>query len=316
MPKIYVVTGGAGFIGSHIADRLLKDGHTVRVVDNMLTGKETHLEHLRRLNASLEYYPVSITDYETLPPIFAGAEVIFHQAALPSVPRSVANPLETHAHCVTGTLHVLNAARESGVRRVVYAASSSAYGDAEGDYKVETMTPNPISPYGAAKLAAEYYCQVFYRVYGLETVCLRYFNVFGARQDPASQYAAVIPKFITMMLAGKTPVIFGDGRQSRDFTYIDNVVHGNLLAADAPDARGEVMNLATGGRISLLELVAKINALLGTDIAPILGEARAGDILHSRAGIEKARELLDFSPIVDFDEGLRRTVAWYQAHQS
>ncbi len=316
MSKIYIVTGGAGFIGSHIAERLLTEGHTVRVVDNMLTGKESHLAHLRRLNASLEYYPVSITDYEALPPIFAGAEVVFHQAALPSVPRSVANPLETHAHCVTGTLHVLNAARESGVRRVVYAASSSAYGDAEGDYKVETMPPNPISPYGAAKLAAEYYCQVFYRVYGLETVCLRYFNVFGARQDPASQYAAVIPKFITMMLAGKAPVIFGDGTQSRDFTYIDNVVHGNLLAASAPDACGEVMNLATGGRISLLELVAKINALLGTDIASILGDPRPGDILHSRASIEKARELLDFSPIVDFDEGLRRTVAWYQVHSS
>lgn len=316
MSKIYVVTGGAGFIGSHIAERLLKDGHTVRVVDNLLTGKEAHLEYLRGLNAALEYYPVSITDYETLPPIFAGADVIFHQAALPSVPRSVANPLETHAHCVTGTLHVLNAARESGVRRVVYAASSSAYGDVEGEYKVETMPPNPISPYGAAKLAAEYYCQVFYRVYGLETVCLRYFNVFGARQDPASQYAAVIPKFITTMLAGKAPLIYGDGTQSRDFTYIDNVIHGNLLAAEAPDARGEVMNLATGGRVSLLELVEKINAILGTDIAPEHTEPRSGDILHSRAGIDKARDLLDFSPIVDFDEGLRRTVVWYQENNS
>jgi nucleoside-diphosphate-sugar epimerase len=228
------------------------------------------------------------------------------------VPRSVAEPLETHAHCVTGTLHVLKAASDSKVRRVVYAASSSAYGDAEGDSKVETMPPAPISPYGAAKLAAEYYCQVWHHVYGLETVCLRYFNVFGARQDPESEYAAVIPKFITKMLAGNQPTIFGDGTQSRDFTYIDNVVHGNLLAAEAPDASGEMMNLATGGSVTLLDLVSKINHILGKDIAPILAAPRPGDILHSRANIEKAQDLLDFSPVVSFDEGLARTVNWYQ----
>jgi UDP-glucose 4-epimerase len=312
--RIYVVTGGAGFIGSHIAERLLRDGHTVRVIDNLLTGKPSNLEYLRSLDGDLTIHETSILELDKLRSIVAGAEVIYHQAALPSVPRSVADPIETHENCVTGTLYVLQAARENNVRRVVYAASSSAYGDAEGDAKIETMSPHPISPYGVAKLAAEYYCQVFYRVYGLETVCLRYFNVFGARQDPTSQYAAVIPKFITAMLAGKPPLIFGDGSQTRDFTYIDNVVHGNLLAADSPDAVGEMMNLATGGRVGLLELVDKLNVILGTQFAPDLAPPRSGDIQHSRANVDKARDLLDFAPIVTFDEGLRRTAAWYQEH--
>jgi len=312
--KIYVVTGGAGFIGSHIAARLLQDGQTVRVVDNLLTGKQENLDYLHSLDGDLSIHPVSITEFEALHPVFEGAEVIFHQAALPSVPLSIEKPLETHAHCVTGTLHVLKAAQESGVRRVVYAASSSAYGDQEGDFKVETMSPDPISPYGAAKLAAEYYCKVFYAAYGLETVALRYFNVFGTRQDPQSQYAAVIPKFITLMLAGKRPIIFGDGTQSRDFTYVDNVVHGNLLAATAPDAAGEMMNLAMGGQVALNELVGLLNKVMGMAIEPIYADPRPGDILHSRAGIEKAQELLDFAPIVTFEEGLRRTVAWYRAN--
>lgn len=315
MSKTYVVTGGAGFIGSHIAARLLKDGNTVRIVDNMLTGKPGHLEHLKSLNGDLAIHKTSITEFETLHPIFEGAEVIYHQAALPSVPLSVERPLETHLHCVTGTLHVLKAAQETGVRRVVYAASSSAYGDQEGEFKVETMSPEPISPYGVAKLAGEYYAQAFFHVYGLETVCLRYFNVFGARQDPNSMYAAVIPKFITSMLEGKQPIIFGDGHQSRDFTYIDNVVHGNLLAAEAPEASGQVMNMALGGRISLLELVEKLNAILGTNIDPIHEPPRQGDILHSQADINKATELLDFAPIVSFDEGLRRTVEWYKENE-
>jgi len=312
---IYVVTGGAGFIGSHIASRLIQDGQTVRVIDNMLTGNEKNLDHLRSLDGDLSIHNVSITEFETLHPIFEGAEVVFHQAALPSVPLSIDNPLATHANCVTGTLHVLKAAQESGVRRVVYAASSSAYGDQEGESKVETMTPDPISPYGVAKLAGEYYCKAFHAVYGLETVALRYFNVFGARQDPNSQYAAVIPKFITRMLANQQPVIYGDGTQSRDFTYIDNVVHGNLLAASAPDAAGETMNLAMGGQISLNDLVTMLNKLLGTDFAPMYDPPRSGDILHSQAGIEKAQELLDFAPIVSFEEGLRRTVEWYRQKQ-
>lgn len=307
----YVVTGGAGFIGSHIAERLLKDGHEVRVVDNLLTGRASNLEYLQSLDADLHIHNVSITDYDDLLPIFDGAEVIFHQAALPSVPRSVEEPLLTHAHCVTGTLHVLEAARNSGVRRVVYAASSSAYGDAKEDKKIETLSPDPISPYGVAKLAGEYYMKVYHTVYGLETVALRYFNVFGARQDPTSQYAAVIPKFITLMAEDKSPIIYGTGEQSRDFTYIDNVVHGNLLAADAPDASGQVMNLATGGNVNLMELVEKLNAVMGTDIAPQHDAPRPGDIMHSSANIDKATELLDFAPIVSFEEGLRRTVAFY-----
>lgn len=311
--KSYVVTGGAGFIGSHIAEHLLKDGHQVRVVDNLLTGKQVYLDHLGSIGGDFSFHQTSILDGDYLIHIFKGADVVFHQAALPSVPLSIEDPMGTHEHCVTGTLSVLDAARRAGVRRVVYAASSSAYGDIPGEFKDETMSPEPISPYGVAKLAGEYYCRAFYESYGLETVALRYFNVFGARQDPQSMYAAVIPKFITLMLAGKQPVIFGDGQQSRDFTYIDNVIHGNLLAAAAPDAVGNVMNLATGQRISLLDLVDKLNAILGTDIKPIHDEPRPGDIIHSRASIDKARDLMDYAVIVDFDEGLRRTVEWYKA---
>jgi len=312
MANTYVVTGGAGFIGSHIAARLLRDGHKVRVVDNMLTGKRENLDYLESLDADFTYYPVSIAEPEKLIPIFAGADFVYHQAALPSVPLSIETPLETHEHCVTGTLNVLIAAKDAGVRRVIYAASSSAYGDAESERQTEAMLPRPLSPYGVAKLAGEYYCQSFYEVYGLETVALRYFNVFGARQDPSSHYAAVIPKFITLMLAGKQPVIYGDGTQSRDFTHVDNIVHGNLLAAEAPDAAGEMMNLATGERITLLDLVEQINAALGTDIEPILTDPRPGDILHSRAGTQKSQDLLDFTPSVSFAEGLRRTVEFYR----
>lgn len=309
MAETYIVTGGAGFIGSHIAERLLKDGHRVRIIDNFCTGKRENIAHL---NGDLEVYEVSITDSEALKPIFQGVDYVFHQAALPSVPRSIDDPLTTNEFNVTGTLNVLIAARDAGVKRVVYAASSSAYGDIEGEYKTEDMPPRPLSPYGVSKLAAEYYCQAFTAVYGLETVALRYFNVFGPRQDETSHYAAVIPKFIAAMLNGQQPTIYGDGTQSRDFTYIDNVVHGNLLAAKAPDAAGEMMNLATGGRISLLELVDKLNHLLGTSFEPIFADPRPGDILHSRAGVDKARDLLDFTPIVDFDTGLARTVEWFR----
>ncbi len=309
MAQTHIVTGGAGFIGSHIVERLLRDGHRVRVVDNLSTGRRENLAHL---DGGFEFHRVSITDQDALAPIFDGADTVFHQAALPSVPRSVDDPLTTHEYNVTGTLNVLLAARNAGVRRVVYAASSSAYGDIEGDFKVETMQPRPMSPYGVAKLAGEYYCQAFTQVYGLETVCLRYFNVFGPRQDPTSQYAAVIPLFITAMLDDRPPTIYGDGLQSRDFTYIDNVVHGNLLAARASRATGQMMNLATGGRVNLLELVDKLNHLLGTDLKPVHAEPRKGDIKHSRAAIDRARELLDYEPVVDFDTGLARTVEWYK----
>lgn len=312
MKETYVVTGGAGFIGSHLAERLLKDGHTVRVVDNLLTGKQANLDYLESLGGDYAFHKVSITDLDDLLPIFEGADYVLHQAALASVPRSVDDPISTHHHCVTGTLNVLVAAQKTGVKRVAYAASSSAYGDLEGEFKTEDMAPRPISPYGAAKLAAEYYAQAFTCVYGLETVSLRYFNVFGPRQDPHSHYAAVIPKFITAMLKGESPVIYGDGLHSRDFTYIDNVVHGNLLALKSPDAVGEMMNLAVGGRITLLELVETLNRVMGTSIAPVHTDERPGDIKHSRAGVDKARDLLDFSPIVDFETGLARTVEYYR----
>lgn len=309
MPECCVVTGGAGFIGSHITERLLNDGYRVRVIDNFVTGRRENLAHLR---GDLEVHEVSITDREQLPAIFHGVGTVFHQAALPSVPRSIDDPLTTHEYNVTGTLNVLIAARDAGVRRVVYAASSSAYGDQAGEFKREDMSPRPLSPYGVAKLSGEYYCQAFTQVYGLETVSLRYFNVFGPRQDPTSQYAAVIPLFITAALKGEAPVIYGDGLQSRDFTYIDNVVHGNLLAAAAPRAAGQVMNLATGGCVTLLELVQKIERLLGHKLQPVFAPERPGDIKHSRASIEKAGELLGYEPVIDFDTGLARTIDWYR----
>ena len=312
MPQTYVVTGAAGFVGSHIAEHLLRNGQRVRVIDNLLTGNPAHLAFLKSLDGDLSIAKASITDLDALQTLFKGADYVFHQAALASVPRSIAVPLETHLHCVTGSLNVLIAARDNAVKRVVYAASSSAYGDQEGDFKVESMPPAPISPYGAAKLAGEYYFQSFYHAYGLETVALRYFNVFGARQDPHSAYAAVIPKFIRLMLQGEPPPMYGDGSQSRDFTYIDNVVHGSLLACAAKDAAGETINLAAGGQVVLNDLVAKLNVILDTRLSPKYLEERPGDIKHSRADIAKAGALLGYKPIVDFDEGLRRTVAWYQ----
>lgn len=310
MPETYVITGGAGFIGSHIAERLLRDGHAVRIVDNFATGKR---ENLAVLPPGCELFEVSITDRAALDEAFAGADYVLHQAALPSVPRSIDDPLTTHEYNVTGTLNVLLAARDAGVKRVAYAASSSAYGDVEGEYKDETMAPRPLSPYGVSKLAGEYYAQAFTAVYGLETVALRYFNVFGPRQDETSQYAAVIPRFLAAMLRGEAPIIYGDGLQSRDFTYVDNVVHGNLLALRAPKAAGQMMNLATGGRISLLNLVDRLNAVLGTHIEAVHEPARVGDIKHSRASVTRAGELLGFEPVVEFDEGLARTAAWFKS---
>ena len=312
MPQTYVVTGAAGFVGSHMAEYLIRSGQRVRVIDNLLTGNPDHLTFLESLNGDLRIVKASITDLADLQALFKGADYVLHQAALPSVPRSMADPLETHRHCVTGSLNVLIAARANNVRRVVYAASSSAYGDQPGEAKVESMPPAPISPYGAAKLAGEYYMRSFYHAYGLETVALRYFNVFGARQDPHSAYAAVIPKFIKLMLNGERPPMYGDGRQSRDFTYIDNVVHGSLLACAAKEAAGEVINLAAGGQVILNDLVAKLNIILDTCLPPIYLEERPGDIKHSRADIAKAGQLLGYEPIVDFDEGLRRTAAWYR----
>ena len=305
----YLVTGGAGFIGSHIATALVERGDKVRVLDNFSTGFRRNLEHL---HDRVEIIEADVTDAHMVRSACEGVDVVFHQAALASVPRSVEAPLDTNAACVTGTVTLLDAARQTGVRRVVYAASSSAYGDQPFVSKRETDLPAPLSPYAAAKLAGELYCQAFYATYGLETVAIRYFNVFGPRQDPKSEYSAVIPIFVTRMLAGKRPIVFGDGRQSRDFTYIDNVVSGNLAAAESPGAVGRAINVACGRQFTLLDLIASINRVLGTTIEPEFAPERAGDVRESLADITLARTLLHYEPAVDFDEGLRRSINYYR----
>ncbi len=306
----YLVTGGAGFIGSHLVDALVGEGQRVRVVDNFSTGKR---ENLAQSRDAIDLFECSITERPALAEAMRGVEYVFHLAALASVPRSVDNPLACHEHNVTGTLNVLLAARDAGVKRVVYAGSSSAYGDVESEFKAEDMLPNPLSPYAAAKLAGEHYCQAFTTVFGLETVTVRYFNVFGPRQDPLSTYAAVIPRFVTAMLRGEPPQVEGDGLQTRDFTYIDNVVHGTLLACRTPGVAGEVFNIACGSRISLLAMIDLLNGLLGESIAPDFVAPRPGDVRHSRAAIGKAQRLLAYEPVVTFEEGLARTLAWYKA---
>ncbi len=305
----YLVTGGAGFIGSHMVDALLKAGHRVRVVDNFATGKRENLAHVAQ---QIDLHEISITEPEPLAAAMQGVDYVFHLAALGSVPRSVDNPLETHETNATGTLNVLLAARGAGVKRVVFAGSSSAYGDIDSEFKAEAMTPRPLSPYAVTKLSGEQYCQVFTHVYGLETVVVRYFNVFGPRQDPLSMYAAVIPKFITAMLDDSPPTIEGDGLQSRDFTYIDNVVHGNLLACHTDGVAGETFNIACGDRINLLDMITLLNQLMGKQIEPFFTDPRPGDVRHSRAAIDKARQKLGFEPVVSFGEGLSRTLAWYK----
>jgi UDP-glucose 4-epimerase len=306
----YLVTGGAGFIGSHIVAALVKRGDKVRVLDSLITG---HRHNLAGFETQVEFVQGDLVNERDVRRALEGVEVVLHQAALASVPRSVAAPLDTNEACVTGTVMLLDVARQVGVRRVVYGGSSSAYGDQPTPAKHEGLLPAPLSPYAAAKLAGEFYCQAFTATYGLETVTIRYFNVFGPRQDPKSQYAAVIPKFITEMLAGQRPTIFGDGKQSRDFTYIDNIVHGNLLAADAPAAVGKTINVACGESYDLLQLVEGINKILGTNVQPVFEPARAGDVRESLADISLARKLLKYEPIVDFDEGLRRTVEYYRS---
>jgi UDP-glucose 4-epimerase len=307
--RTFLVTGGAGFIGSHLVEALVRRGDRVRVLDNLSTGFLANLEGVRD---QIEFIRGDLVDGPTVARAVEGVDAIFHQAALASVPMSVDRPLETHAACVTGTLTLLDAARRAGVRRVVYAGSSSAYGDQPGQSKRETDLPAPISPYGAAKLAAEYYVRAFWATYGLQTVTLRYFNVFGPRQDPGSPYSAVIPLFITALLAGRQPVIYGDGRQSRDFTFVANVIHANLLAADAPDAAGRVLNAANGRSISLLELLATMNDLLGMKVVARYEPPRVGDIRESTADITLARTLLRYEPQVDFHEGLRRSIDYYR----
>ncbi len=303
-----LVTGGAGFIGSHITEKLVELGHEVIVLDDLSTGREENLEHLMN---SITFIKGSITDTALLHEVMQGVQVVFHQAALGSVPRSVEDPRTTHEVNITGTFNVLMAARDAVVKRVVYAASSSAYGDTPVLPKVETMLPNPLSPYAVSKLVAEYYCQVFTRVYGLETVSLRYFNVFGPRQNPHSQYAAVIPKFITAALKGEPLTVFGDGEQSRDFTYIDNVVQANLLAMESPQAVGKVYNVACGGRYTLNELIRQLEAIFGRQLEVQYLPPRAGDVKHSEASIAEAQRDLGYQVLVPFGEGLRKTVEWY-----
>ena len=307
--RTFLVTGGAGFIGSHIAAALVARGDRVRVLDNFCTGNR---ENIAALGKGVEFVEGDLAKASDIARAVDGVEVVFHQAALASVPRSVDTPLDTNDACVTGTVMLLDGARKAGVRRVVFAGSSSAYGDQPTPAKNEKLLPMPLSPYAAAKLAGEFYCQAFTKTYGLETVTLRYFNVFGPRQDPKSQYAAVIPKFITEILAGQRPTIFGDGKQSRDFTYIDNVVQGNLLAADAPAAVGQTVNVACGESFDLLQVMDGINKALGTDVKPIFEPARVGDVRDSLADISLAKQLLKYEPVVDFEEGLRRTVEYYK----
>lgn len=311
--KLYLVTGGAGFIGSHIAEALVNRGDRVRVLDNLMTGKRENLSHLI---GKIEFIEADIRDYTAIRQAAEGVSVIFHEAAIPSVPRSVADPQLSHDVNVNGTFNVLMAARDAGVRRLVFAASSSAYGDTEVLPKIETMMPNPLSPYAAAKLVGELYCQTFTRVYGLETVALRYFNVFGPRQDPTSPYSGVISKFVTALLENQTPTIFGDGEQSRDFTYVANVVDANLRAAEAPEAVGKVMNLGIGERITLNQLFDELQKIIGTNLKPNYEETRAGDVRHSLADISRAENLLGYRPLVGLAEGLKYTVDWYRENQN
>ena len=321
----YLVTGGAGFIGSNMAEALLKQGCRVRVLDNFLTGKRNNLTFAAP--GEVELIEGDIRNLDTCRRAVEKMDYVIHLAALGSVPRSVADPLLANEINVTGTLNVLVASRDAGVKRLVYSSSSSVYGDQPTDEnpdssddptpKVETMTPNPLSPYAVNKLAGEAYCRVFCRLYGIETVALRYFNVFGMRQDPASEYAAVIPRFISALLEGRQPVVYGDGLQSRDFTFVEDVVAATLLACTAPaEAVGKVFNVACNKRFTLLELLAELKEILGSGTEPVFAEARKGDIRHSMADITLAKKYLGFEPRVSFRKGLQRTAEWFRSRPS
>lgn len=305
-----LVTGGAGFIGSNLADELIRQGAKVTILDNLSTGSR---DNLSEITGDFEFIEADLNDDEALRRAVEGAEIVFHQAALPSVPRSVENPVETHQACVNATFNLLIKAKGAGVRRVIYAASSSAYGDQEVLPKVETMRPEPLSPYAAAKLTGEYYCRVFNEVYGLETFALRYFNVFGPRQNPSSEYSGVISRFIDALMKESTPVIYGDGEQTRDFTYIVNVVDANIKAAQATKGIGEVMNVANGERVSLNLLLDVLKKVTGREDAEAnYLEARKGDVKHSQADNSLAVEYLGYEKLVDLEEGLRRTIDWWK----
>ncbi len=307
---MYLVTGGAGFIGSHIVEELLQRGERVRVLDNFSTGKRKNLNFKKDLKSKvqLEIIEGDLRDLKTVRKALKGVHYVLHQGAIPSVTRSLIDPNTTTQVNILGTLNILIASRDAGVKKVVYAGSSSVYGDTEILPKTETMAPNPLSPYAASKLAGENYCKVFYENYGLKTVSLRYFNVFGSRQDPKSQYAAVIPKFITTMLKGERPTIYGDGKQSRDFTFVTNVVKANLLSCSTPKLGGEVLNIACGVRVNLIDLVKKINQILGTNIKAKHSEPRVGEVRHSQADISKAKRTINYQPRVSFEDGLKKTI--------
>ena len=307
----YVVTGGAGFIGSHLAEELVRRGERVRVVDSLITGKRQNLAHLREI----EFMEGDLANLEVAQRAVAGVDFVLHQAAIPSVPRSVQDPITSNRANIDASLNVLVAARDAGVRRVVYAGSSSAYGNTPTLPKIETMPTAPLSPYALQKLVAEQYCQMFTQLYGLETVTIRYFNVFGPRQDPSSPYSGVISLFINALCDGRQPTIYGDGEQTRDFTYVANVVDGVLRACHAPGASGEVINVATGGRISLNQLFRTVRDLVGAKIEPMYRDPRAGDVRDSQADISKARRLLGYEPVVTFEEGLEKTVEWHRTSQ-
>ena len=308
----YLITGGAGFIGSHLAHALVARGERVRVLDNFDTGLRTNLASLA---GSIELHEASLTDAEAVRAACEGMDFVLHQGALPSVPRSVKEPRPSHETNIGGTFNVLEGARQAGVKRVVYAASSSAYGNQPGFPRVETMSPQPLSPYAVQKLTGEFYMQSYWRVYGLETVCLRYFNIFGARQVPDSPYSGVMARFILQMMRGERPVIFGDGEQGRDFTHVDNVVQANLLALETPAtfAAGRVFNIACGQRHTLNETFGALATLLGFRHPPFYGPEREGDVRDSLADISAAKEALGYVPETGFEEGLRRTVAWYRS---
>lgn len=312
MSELYLVTGGAGFIGSHLAEELVKQRQRVRVIDNLSTGKK---EHIKPFLSNIEFVEGDICDVELVREAMDGVDYVLHQAAVPAVPRSVKDPLTTNWVNVGGALNVLIAARDADVKRVVYASSSSVYGDTPVLPKHEKMKQEPRSPYAVSKLAGELYCQAFYHVYGLETVVLRYFNVFGPRQDHKSQYAAVIPKFIAALLHSEPPTIFGDGDQSRDFTYIENVVAANLLAAKVPGVAGEVFNIASGERITVNELVRVLAEIIGVNAEAEHTPSRPGDVRHSLADISRAQELLVYEAKVDVHEGLKQTVEWYKNYR-
>lgn len=307
---IYLVTGGAGFIGSNIVKELLLQGNEVRVLDNFATGKRENILPMLK-NKNLSLIEGDLRSFHIVRSAVKGVDYILHQGALPSVPRSINDPITSNEVNISGILNILEAAKEFNVKRVVLASSSSIYGNSEKLPKDESMPVNPMSPYALTKYAQERYCQIFYELYGLETVSLRYFNVFGPNQDPTSQYSAVIPKFIKLIKNDQSPIIYGDGSQSRDFTFVENNVRANILACTAPDAVGEVINIACGRRYTLIELVDKINSILGKNVKPVFDSKRAGDVKHSLASIDKAQRLLGYKVAVDFEEGLKKTIEFF-----